>query len=578
MISKEQIEEVKDRASIVEVIGEYVPLTKKGANHLGLCPFHGEKTPSFTVSESKQLFYCFGCHESGTVVTFLMKHANLAFPEAVKTLAIRYGIKIEETGGPKTSHKNDILYTANKLALDYFVNGLKSSEGSKAREYLKNRGLTEEVVDKFKVGYAPDSWDGMSNYLSKNNVKPEFGEKAGLLSRKEARVYDRFRGRVMFPITDTRGRVVAFGGRSLDNDDSMGAKYLNSSETDVFKKGDTLYGFYQARLAVGKAGYVLVVEGYMDHLALFKNGFENVVATMGTALTADHIRRLKSLGGDVYTLFDGDKAGVKAGVRTLPMFLEQGVSAKVVVMPTGKDPDDYLKEFGKEGMEKAIKGAPSLMDFCLEQLKKNYDLSSGEGKGKYMDGALEYLRKIKKVAERNHYASKVSTVVGVELADIQSLLPTDGALQSTPNRLSGKLAGVTKNKTAQLTVLKVLIKKPDLYNVEMADVLDSFIDLQDGAFSKTASALKGFIAGEGRDSRELLESSSDEDVRAFLGSVLIEGDEGFFENPEQMLADCIDRIRTSGEIKAGTRAHIDKLKESGRVDLAEKMESRLKNK
>ncbi len=576
MISKEQIEQVKDRASIVEVIGEYVPLTKKGANHLGLCPFHGEKTPSFTVSESKQLFYCFGCHESGTVITFLMKHANMAFPEAVKTLAARYGIKIEETGGGReSSHKNDPLYKANLLALDYFVSSLESPGGSKAREYLEKRGLSQEIIEKFKIGYAPDSWDGISNHLSKNNITAEYGEKAGLLSRKDVRTYDRFRGRVMFPITDTRGRVVAYGGRSLDNGDSNGAKYLNSSETDIFKKGDTLYGYYQARQAIGQKGYSLVVEGYMDHLALFKNGFENVVATMGTALTADHIRRLKSLGGDIYTLFDGDNAGVKAAVRTLPMFLEVGLSAKAVVMPKGMDPDDYLKEFGAEGMEKVIKNAPSLMDFCLENLKTNYDMKSGEGKGKYMDAALEYLRKIKKVAERNHYASKVSTTVGVELTDIQSLIQTDGDIKSTPSRIKGKLAGVSKNKTAQSTILKVLIKKPELYTADMADVLDTF---RDGVFSKTASALERFFSVGGTDSSALLEETSDNEVRAFLGSVLIEGDEGFFENPEQMLNDCIDRIRSSGEFKAATIEHIEKLKSSGRGDLAKEIEARLKRK
>lgn len=572
MISKEQIEQVKDRASIVEVIGEYVPLTKKGANHLGLCPFHGEKTPSFTVSDSKQIYYCFGCHESGTVITFLMKQANLSFPEAVKTLATRYGIKIEETGQSKNFSKNEVLYKANLLALDYFTTSLKSDVGSEAREYLKGRGLEEEIIDKFKIGFAPDSWDGISNYLSKNNIKIEDGEKAGLLSRKDARTYDRFRGRVMFPITDTRGRVVAFGGRGLGDSEP---KYLNSSETDIFKKGDTLYGFFQARGAVGKKGFVLVVEGYMDHLALFKNGFENVVATMGTALTSDHIRRLNSLGGDIYTLFDGDNAGVKAGVRTLPMFLDAGLSAKAVVMPKGMDPDDYLKEHGKAGMDKAIKEAPSLMDFCLDNLKTNFDLKSGEGKGKYMDSALEYLKKIKNEAERSHYSAKVATFVGVDAVKLLASVTGDGSPVVSGKKTVSFDGGSSKNSTAQSTILKVLIKKPELYRPELEYVL---MDFQKGVFNDTGRVLNEFFSGGGTNTMELLENMTDSDVKAFMGSVLIEGDDEFFKDSEQMLNDCVARIQSSKELNKGLREQIEKLKASGNFDLAKEIEEKFSKK
>ncbi|MCK4847327.1 MAG: DNA primase, partial [Deltaproteobacteria bacterium] len=365
MISPEKIEEVRDKADIVEVISEYVELTKRGANYIGKCPFHSEKTPSFSVNDVKEIFYCFGCHTGGNVITFLMKYETLSFPEAVRSLAERYHIEIKEERyqGKGDDGELEAMVDLNRVALKYFREELKGTGGNKAREYLKDRGFEEGIVDSFRVGLSRDSWDGLVKHLKDGNYDLERGVRAGLLGKKEddkkdVRYFDRFRGRILFPITDASGRIVGFGGRGMDGEEP---KYLNSPETKLFKKASILYGFYQAKREISRDASAIVVEGYFDLLALHKYGFKSVVATMGTALTPEHIRRLKPYAKTIYTLFDFDEAGVKAAVRGLGLFLEAGIEAKIIVLPEGKDPDDFLKEEGADGLRQAISKAEPLM-------------------------------------------------------------------------------------------------------------------------------------------------------------------------------------------------------------------------
>ncbi|MBE7415901.1 MAG: DNA primase, partial [Deltaproteobacteria bacterium] len=337
-IPKDKIEEIRERASIVQVVSEYVPLTKRGANHLGLCPFHSEKTPSFTVSEEKKIFYCFGCNATGNVITFLMKKEGLAFPDAVRSLAARYGITISESVRPGAPDKREAVYSALKAASEYFLAELRTSEGARAREYLKGRGLTGELAKSFMIGFAPDRWDGLTGHLKRKGVDTDAALSAGLIVKREKSTghYDRFRGRVVFPITDTRGRIIGFGGRTMD--DKVQPKYLNSPESPVFRKGETLFGLSQAREAIQKEGSVIVVEGYFDLVALVKHGFNNSVATMGTALTAEHVRLLKGYTASIYCLFDADEAGKKAAIRGLDLFLNEDVACRAVLLDKGKDP------------------------------------------------------------------------------------------------------------------------------------------------------------------------------------------------------------------------------------------------
>ncbi|MEE9613865.1 MAG: DNA primase [Thermodesulfobacteriota bacterium] len=571
MIPPEKIEEVKERAGIVEVISEYVPLKRRGRNHLGLCPFHSEKTPSFTVSEEKKLFHCFGCQESGTVVTFLMKHEGLSFPDAVRTLARRYGVTIAEqrTGGAaRADGVVEALLAANRGALEYFTEKLKGPEGAKARDYLKKRGYEGEIVERFRLGYAPESWDGLTGYLKKKSVDPAVAEKAGVLSSKDGRRFDRFRDRLMVPITDPRGKVVAFGGRELGGGEP---KYLNSSESPVFKKGETLFGFYQAKQAITKEGYALVVEGYFDLLALHSHGFTNTVATMGTALTAAHIRRLKQYADAVYTLFDADEAGRKAAVRGLDIFIDEAVPARVVLLPAGSDPDDFLKKEGRKGMEGAVAGAVPLMEFFLDGLKSECDLNSADGKARYFDRAIPYLEKIKNVAEKGHYAGKVASATGIGVDAVY------GALKGQPGPPGkGRGAAATAKampspgaRLSEATLLKVVLRHPELYGERVAEAFALFTDplMKEVAGTVGVAFKKGGI--EPSALVECAEGGGEsEEVKNWMAGVLFKEDDGFVESPERMLDDCLNKVLNRGRPKEKTRELIKNLEESGRADTA----------
>lgn len=354
-------EQIKERLDIVDVISDYVSLKKSGQNYKGLCPFHSEKTPSFMVSQSKQIFHCFGCGTGGDVFSFLMKHENLTYPEALRILAKRAGVKISTRAFSGGTEK-DTLKAMQKVALDYFKEELRRSV--QATSYLEKRGIKKESIEKFSLGYAPDNWHGLYELLRKNGFQDSVIANSGLVSRGQKGFYDIFRARLMFPIFDTFSEVIAFGGRVLD--DSM-PKYLNSSDTPIFKKSETLYALHMAVDEIKKSGYAIVVEGYLDAIACHQAGFKNAVAPLGTALTAGHLRKLSRYSGDILLVFDGDKAGIMAARRALPGVFEQGLRAKVLLLPEGEDPDSLLKR--KDGTEKfkaLIEDAATPIGFLLK--------------------------------------------------------------------------------------------------------------------------------------------------------------------------------------------------------------------
>ncbi|MBM2838705.1 MAG: primase [Deltaproteobacteria bacterium] len=355
-IPEELIDEIKERVNITDVVSEYVSLKKVGANHKGLCPFHSEKTPSFTVNEGKQIFYCFGCGAGGNVITFLMKASGMTFPDTVTELAKRAGVTIPEASGRFAPQKNDrqeALYKINDSAASFYHSLLSESE--KAKSYLKKRGLKEETINDYKVGYGGEGWDSLYAFLSKKGLSLTLADELGLIiPKKSGGYYDRFRGRVIFPISDIHGRVIGFGGRSIDGSEP---KYLNSSESVLFKKSDSLYGITVARRWIKESDEALIVEGYMDLLSLHEAGIKNSVATLGTALTAGHLRLIKRLSSNIVTVFDADQAGVKATLRSIDLFITEGVNATVLTMPEGHDPDTFVREKGIEGFKKAIKSA-----------------------------------------------------------------------------------------------------------------------------------------------------------------------------------------------------------------------------
>ena len=369
-IPDETLQAIRDRISIVEVVSAYVNLKRQGRNHLGLCPFHGEKTPSFTVSDERGLFHCFGCGESGTVFTFVMKMERIEFLDAVTQLAARAGVALPASDADDpAARRREALYAANAHAERFFRETLASAAGATARRYFGGRGIQEATADRYGLGFAPAQGAALATWLERQQVPREIALQAGLLGRSDdGRVYDRFRGRGMFPIRDRRGRTIAFGGRTLGDDQP---KYLNSPETPLFRKGEGLYGVAEARDAIRSAARAVLVEGYMDALVLAQEGVPYVVATLGTALTAAQLRVLQPLGGEqleVFFFFDGDRAGRQAAVRAFTVCAEAGVWGRAAFLPEGQDPDSYTRAHGAAATLALLDAAPPLFDFYLDTL------------------------------------------------------------------------------------------------------------------------------------------------------------------------------------------------------------------
>lgn len=570
MIPKEKIEEVKDRTNIVQVISEYLPLKKRGTNHLGLCPFHSEKTPSFTVNEQKGIYYCFGCNSTGNAITFIMKKEGVEFIDALRTLAHKAGVSIEEkrTGPPD---EREVMYGALKAAADYFTSQLAGLSGAQAREYLKKRGFDGDISSRFGLGWAPNGWDGLVNYLKGKKIPLPAAEKAGLVGRKEDRFYDRFRARVMFPITDVKGRVTGFGGRCLD--DSV-PKYLNSPETPVFKKGETLYGLYQARPELVKGASAIVVEGYFDLMALHKNGFTSAVATMGTALTPAHLRTLKGYTGLVYALFDSDEAGRNAAIRSLDMFLAEDLSCRAVVLSGVKDPDEFLGRNGPEALREAIAKAEPLMEFYLKELASSEDVKSPEGKKRYFDLARKHLSMVRNEAEKGHYAKVVAAILGIGEAYVTEGLKGKG--EARLDRESEAVARPVSKRPAPLhetAVLKVIISHPELLSERVAAAVDLF---QDPDLRTAGLAAVSLIKADGAvDVQALIEGIADEGARARIAGIVMRSDDGFIEDPARMLEDCLKRALKKGRLKECTMDLIERFEDAGRADLAGEIRKRI---
>jgi DNA primase len=413
-------EEVRKAADIIEIIGQYVQLKKRGQNYTGLCPFHSERSPSFTVNQDKQIYHCFGCGRGGDVFSFWMEYHNLSFPQSLKDLAERYNIELPRYGGLRDEREKaelrELLFKTNGLAADYFHTVLvRSPEGKPGRDYFSRRGISRETISKFKLGYAVNKWDGLINYLRTKNISLDAGAKAGLLvSKKDGGYYDHFRGRIMFPIFDLNHQVIGFGGRVLD--DSL-PKYINTPETPLYHKGYSLYGLDSAFKNIREEGLAIVVEGYTDMLALRQHGISNVVAILGTAFTSNQIRRLKGYTKEVIVLFDPDDAGREAALKSFPLFLNEGVSAKVLVLPQGEDPDSFVNRCGADEFRELLKGAVPIFDFYLDQALAHMD-ASVDGRIKLLSEVLPIFMDVESGATRLLYAHRLSEKAGINEAII----------------------------------------------------------------------------------------------------------------------------------------------------------------
>lgn len=365
-IPETKIEEIRNSISIVDIISEYVQLRKRGKNYIGLCPFHSEKTPSFTVTEEKQIFHCFGCHAGGNVFKFLMDYKKISFVEAVQEIAQQQGIEInyDDEGFNEKQSEQEVLYDINTEAARYFSNNLlNDAEGEIARNYFQKRNLKVQTMRSFGLGYAHNGWENLVNFLKEKNIDLEKALQLGLIGRNnDGRVYDKLAGRIIFPIFSPNGRVVAFAGRKLREDDS-GGKYINSPESIIYIKGRILYGLSHAKDDIRKLDKAIIVEGYMDLISLYQAGVKNVVAVSGTALTDDQAQLLSRYTKNVVLLFDADAAGIKASMRSIEILLKRDYDVKISTLPKGEDPDSYVTKFGKDAFDEIIKRAENFLEY-----------------------------------------------------------------------------------------------------------------------------------------------------------------------------------------------------------------------
>jgi len=422
MIPDEIIREIRERAGILEIVSDYVALKKSGVNYLGLCPFHSEKTPSFNVNTVKGIYHCFGCGVGGDAISFVMRMEGLSFPEAVRFLARKTGVVIPERPIPAAEKRlrdeKEVLYEIHEVAGRFYENLLQEGEsGATCRVYLEKRGVDLETARAYGLGFAPDSWDALTRFLERKKIPLAEAEKVGLVrSRERGGYYDGFRNRLLFPIKDIHGRIIGFGGRVLD--DSL-HKYLNSPESPIYHKSEVLFGLGMAKQAMRENGDVFIVEGYFDHLALFRYGVRNVVATCGTALTDAHLKLLRRFVAKVYLLFDADNAGKKATVRSMENFLQENFPARVVQMPSGEDPDTYLEKYGVDAFEHLVSAALPVFEFFFRDLCSQEDIGSVEGKMKVLEALAPRLCKIADAVEKDLYVREVARFLGIEEHDVR---------------------------------------------------------------------------------------------------------------------------------------------------------------
>ncbi|HKQ97217.1 MAG TPA: DNA primase [Candidatus Polarisedimenticolia bacterium] len=412
------VEAVRAAADLHEVVSGYVALKKSGGNRWrGLCPFHQEKTPSFYVDADKQLYYCFGCAAGGDVFKFLMLYEKLDFPEALKALAARYGVTLPAARSPELSERQRIV-DLNREVVAYFREQLMRPAGERARKYLAGRGLNRDVAERFLIGYAPDGWTGLKDHLGQaggaaRDKREALAVAAGLLARKEetGRTYDRFRDRVIFPIVNLADEVIGFGGRVIGTGEP---KYLNSPDSSAFNKGDNLYALPYAREAIRKLGYAVLVEGYMDAIALQVAGATEAVATLGTGFTTGHVRLLKRFTEQVVVNFDPDAAGRQATRRSLEILLENGFEVRVVSLPAGKDPDLFVREQGIEKYRERVRGALPYLEYLAREVAGRVDLGSARGKVQALNEVLPYLAHLDNPVRRAAHVEMLASVFSIE--------------------------------------------------------------------------------------------------------------------------------------------------------------------
>lgn len=515
--SDELIEEVRSKNDIVDVISSYVKLQKKGSSYFGLCPFHNEKSPSFSVSRQKQMYYCFGCGAGGNVFTFLMEYENYSFLEALKYLADRAGVELPRQELSKEARERAdtkaILLEINKAAARYFYIQLKERQGERAVAYLKRRQLGDDTIRAFGLGYANKYSDDLYRYLKGQGYQDDMIAKAGLITVDEKHgAHDKFWNRVMFPIMDANSRVIGFGGRVMGDGKP---KYLNSPETMIFDKSRNLYGLNRARSS--RKSYFLLCEGYMDVISLHQAGFTNAVASLGTALTQGHASLIKRYVKEVYLTYDSDEAGTKAALRAIPILREAGISAKVIRMEPYKDPDEFIKNLGKEAFEDRIREARNGFLFGVEVLEQDYDLTSPEGKTDFLKEVARRLGEFEEDIERNNYIEAVAGRYHVGYEELRKLVVRTAVQNglAQPAKRPEKPAKEKKEDgilTSQKILLTWMIEEPQVFHQISSYIIPE--DFTGEIYRKVAELLyQQYEEGEANPARILDHFTEEEEHR-----------------------------------------------------------------
>ena len=571
------IDELIARNPIEDVVGQYVNLRRSGSNLFGLCPFHGEKTASFSVAPDKGMYYCFGCHKGGGAVNFMMELEGLSYPDAVRALAKRVGMEVPEDEQYQSRYrKQERLWAANKEAARFFHSKLYAPEGKAALEYAYGRGMPKSVLTAFGIGYAPDSWCDLLDALRQKGYTDEELKDSGLatVSQKNGKLFDRFRDRLMFPIIDVRGNVIGFGGRIMKKDDNA-AKYLNSPETLIFNKRKNLFALNLAKKS--KLGYLILVEGYMDAIALHQYGFDCAVASLGTALTEDGATLLSKYTDQVVLIYDGDKAGQNATQRAIPILEKAGLQVKVLQMRDAKDPDEFLKKFGADKFKLLLEESSNRVEYQLNAIRRKYDLRDDDQKVKYIQESAALISTLGSAVQREVYGHRVAEAAGITYEALkldinnaykrriyqqkkqQEKIDLEPAKNHQPKARNIRYNNV-KSALAEETVLALILKEPAL--------LERTKELEPAMFSATVlgKAYEQF-SERYRQGLEVhfsvLVDFTDEEISHLAG--ILQRQDGPVS--ETALADCIRTIRGEFQLRQVSSnddllAFRDKLKNS----------------
>ncbi len=547
-ISNSSIEEVRARVSIVDEIAKVVPLKRAGANYKGCCPFHNEKTPSFVVSEQKQIFTCFGCGESGNVFKFVQRYYNLDFAEAVEKLARENGVKLEISGSEDKSSEK--YYEINKEAARFFYRAFTESKNP-GYSYMKQRGIEDAVLKKFGIGFADESWDSLYNHFKSKGVGEKILVELGLLSEKNGKYYDKFRNRVMFPIINTAGKVIGFGGRAIAGQEP---KYLNSPENRIFQKKNNLYALNICKQDIAKQNSAILVEGYMDVISLYQAGVHNAIASLGTALTENQAKLIKRYTKNVILSYDADQAGRKAAMRGIDVLGGQDCKVKVLHVTDGKDPDEFVKQHGREAFIELTEKAMPMIDYKLDTIKQNINLKTEEGKIDFIKNATAILRNLSPV-EADIYIKKLAKELKISEGAIRMEFSGNNNIRERQKfHARDEMEPEEQNGLSQLelTIIKTLFINPPF--------IEELLGIQDIMQSTEARKIMNIMfelygAKEDFDSEEIMERLDPEEsqrLAAELEKIIIAG------NEDKVFTECITKWRLD-KLLAKERLLIDRL-------------------